>query len=132
MIHLLFVTCNSGGSSEIHCYEDIEKFRQATGCSSVMVARAAQWNPSIFCADGMKPLEEVLKRFIDYVSMFTIVFVMSAALIFIDTKSNQIATLTITPNASGIVRIFNVADFLFSLCMELLSFFCSYIILIYI
>ena len=38
----------SGGSSLISSSEQIEAFRKTTGCSSVMVARAAQWNPSVF------------------------------------------------------------------------------------
>lgn len=38
----------NGGSLEISNYEDIETFRQVTGCDSVMVARAAQWNFSVF------------------------------------------------------------------------------------
>jgi tRNA-dihydrouridine synthase 2 len=57
----------SGGSGEIHCFEDIEKFRSSTGCSSVMLARVAQWNPSIFSADGLRPLDEVLRSYIRYV-----------------------------------------------------------------
>ena len=43
-IYLLF----SGGSGDIGCYEDIEAFKKTTGCCSVMVARAAQGNPSVF------------------------------------------------------------------------------------
>ena len=38
----------NGVSSLVKTFEDIEKYRQETGCSSVMLARAAQWNPSIF------------------------------------------------------------------------------------
>lgn len=38
----------NGVSSMVKTFEDIEKCRQETGCSSVMLARAAQWNPSIF------------------------------------------------------------------------------------
>lgn len=32
-------------------HEDIESIRQLTGCSSVMIARGAMWNPSIFSSD---------------------------------------------------------------------------------
>lgn len=38
----------NGVSLLVNTYKDIEKYRQETGCSSVMLARAAQWNPSIF------------------------------------------------------------------------------------
>ena len=38
----------NGVSSLVKTFEDIEKYRLETGCSSVMLARAAQWNPSIF------------------------------------------------------------------------------------
>lgn len=38
----------NGVSVLVKTFEDIEKYRLETGCSSVMLARAAQWNPSIF------------------------------------------------------------------------------------
>lgn len=38
----------NGVSLMVKTFDDIEKCRQETGCSSVMLARAAQWNPSIF------------------------------------------------------------------------------------
>ena len=38
----------NGGSLEINSYEDIEQYRLETGCDAVMVARAAQWNFSVF------------------------------------------------------------------------------------
>ena len=38
----------NGVSTLVKGYDDIEKYRVETGCSSVMLARAAQWNPSIF------------------------------------------------------------------------------------
>lgn len=38
----------NGGSNEIKAHDDIFKFKENSGASSVMVARAAQWNPSIF------------------------------------------------------------------------------------
>ena len=41
------VICN-GGSGEIRTYEDMERYQDETGTDSVMVARAAQWNPSVF------------------------------------------------------------------------------------
>ncbi|XP_068721915.1 tRNA-dihydrouridine(20) synthase [NAD(P)+]-like isoform X3 [Montipora capricornis] len=38
----------NGVSALVKTFDDIEKYRLETGCSSVMLARAAQWNPSIF------------------------------------------------------------------------------------
>ena len=38
----------NGGSLKIKKYSDIASFKEETGCSSVMLARAAQWNPSVF------------------------------------------------------------------------------------
>ncbi len=39
-----------------------------TGASSVMIAREAQWNPSIFCKNGKEPIEDVIKKYLKYVS----------------------------------------------------------------
>ena len=62
----------SGGSHDhIQEYLDIEDFRQATAASSVMVARAAMWNPSIFLKEGLRPLEEVMQKYIRYVRLCT-------------------------------------------------------------
>ena len=41
------VICN-GGSGDIKSYQDMERYQEETGTDSVMVARAAQWNPSVF------------------------------------------------------------------------------------
>lgn len=42
----------NGGSRDIENYEDILKFRAECGTSSVMIARAAEWNVSIFRKEG--------------------------------------------------------------------------------
>lgn len=42
----------NGGSNEIESFEDVEKFRDECGATSVMVARAAQKNVSIFRKEG--------------------------------------------------------------------------------
>ncbi|XP_044932143.1 tRNA-dihydrouridine(20) synthase [NAD(P)+]-like isoform X3 [Mustela putorius furo] len=62
------VTVHGSGGSHDHIqkYLDIEDFRQATAASSVMVARAAMWNPSIFLKEGLRPLEEVMQKYIRY------------------------------------------------------------------
>ena len=56
----------NGGSKEIEKHEDIKKFREETGCSSVMLARAAQWNCSIFRKDGLLLLDEVISSYLRY------------------------------------------------------------------
>jgi len=53
----------NGGSKEIKKYEDIQKFKDNTKCSSVMLARAAQWDPSVFRKEGNLPLVEVMKEY---------------------------------------------------------------------
>lgn len=58
----------SGGSKEIKTFGDIEKFRQDTNASSVMLARAAMWNPSIFRKDKCLSIETVIDEFLRIVS----------------------------------------------------------------
>ena len=60
----------SGGSGMISCYDDIAGFCHSTSCSSVMLARAAQWNPSVFSRDGLRPITQVIHEYIKYVSLF--------------------------------------------------------------
>lgn len=42
----------NGGSREIERYKDIAKFKELCGASSVMIARAAEWNVTIFRPEG--------------------------------------------------------------------------------
>ncbi|XP_040536951.2 tRNA-dihydrouridine(20) synthase [NAD(P)+]-like isoform X5 [Gallus gallus] len=57
----------SGGSHDfIKEYGDIETFQKATAASSVMIARAAMWNPSIFRKEGPFPLRKVMQDYIKY------------------------------------------------------------------
>jgi len=57
----------NGGSKEIETYEDIGKFKDITNASSVMIARAAQWNCSVFRKEGKLPLDEVITAYLKYV-----------------------------------------------------------------
>jgi tRNA-dihydrouridine synthase 2 len=57
----------NGGSNEIKTYEDIAAFKASCGVSSVMLARVAMWNCSIFRPEGMLPLDTVLRRFLEIV-----------------------------------------------------------------
>uniref|UniRef100_H2YFU7 DRBM domain-containing protein n=1 Tax=Ciona savignyi TaxID=51511 RepID=H2YFU7_CIOSA len=54
----------NGGSGEIKCYDDIENFRSLTNASSVMVARSAQYNCSVFRKEGPLPVEDVIKEYL--------------------------------------------------------------------
>ncbi|XP_054153886.1 tRNA-dihydrouridine(20) synthase [NAD(P)+]-like [Oppia nitens] len=61
----------SGGSADITCYEDIDRFRRQTTAASVMIARSAQKNCSIFRrpkADGdggdLLDIEEVIRQYL--------------------------------------------------------------------
>lgn len=56
----------NGGSKDIQQHSDIFRFKEETGCSSVMLARAAEWNCSIFRKDGLLPMENVIKSYLKY------------------------------------------------------------------
>lgn len=56
----------SGGSKEIEVFEDIAKFKSVTGCSSVMIARIAEKNCSIFKRDGKLEVSEVIKNYLHH------------------------------------------------------------------
>ncbi|XP_013185481.1 tRNA-dihydrouridine(20) synthase [NAD(P)+]-like isoform X2 [Amyelois transitella] len=54
----------NGGSKDIEKHNDIEKFKDVTGCSSVMIARAAEWNCSIFRKEGLLPMDDVIREYL--------------------------------------------------------------------
>ncbi|KAM4734875.1 tRNA-dihydrouridine(20) synthase [NAD(P)+]-like isoform 3-T3 [Anableps anableps] len=60
------VIANGGSLDLVKNNSDIEKFRKATGASSVMLARAAMWNPSVFCSQGPLPVEKVMEEYVKY------------------------------------------------------------------
>uniref|UniRef100_UPI00254141F8 tRNA-dihydrouridine(20) synthase [NAD(P)+]-like n=1 Tax=Euleptes europaea TaxID=460621 RepID=UPI00254141F8 len=60
------VIANGGSHDFIKEHSDLEAFRQATAASSVMVARAAMWNPSIFQKEGSRPLNDIIQEYIKY------------------------------------------------------------------
>lgn len=52
-------------NGDVFQYGDFDRLRREAGVSSVMVARAAMWNPSVpFRAAGALPLDEVISRYI--------------------------------------------------------------------
>ncbi|KAK3745585.1 hypothetical protein QZH41_016225 [Actinostola sp. cb2023] len=65
----------NGGSLDITTFEEMKNYRQQTRCSSVMVARAAQWNFSVFRKEGPLPTIQVIKEYIktaiDYDNFFS-------------------------------------------------------------
>lgn len=62
--NLSIPTLANGGSKEIEKHADIYRFKKQCSASSVMIARAAQWNASIFRPEGLLPLEDVIKDFL--------------------------------------------------------------------
>lgn len=64
----------SGGSSQIKVYEDIAKFKHLTGCSSIMIARTAEKNCSIFKSDGKLELETIVKNYLHHAVNYDNVF----------------------------------------------------------
>lgn len=60
----------SGGSTKISSYSDIENFRLRCGpAHGVMLCQAAMWNPSIFRREGLLPIKDVTKRFLELVQL---------------------------------------------------------------
>ncbi|XP_024138397.1 tRNA-dihydrouridine(20) synthase [NAD(P)+]-like isoform X2 [Oryzias melastigma] len=60
------VIANGGSLDLVKTYEDIEEFRRATGAASVMLARAAMWNASVFSSQGLLPVERVMEEYLKY------------------------------------------------------------------
>lgn len=69
------VICNGGSKDIIEKYEDINRYKELCGASSVMVARAAEWNVSIFRKEGKLPIMDIIKMYlklaVDYDSVAT-------------------------------------------------------------
>ncbi|KAM9352167.1 tRNA-dihydrouridine(20) synthase [NAD(P)+]-like [Symphorus nematophorus] len=60
------VIANGGSLDLVKTNADIEEFRKATGASSVMLARAAMWNASVFSKQGLLPVEKVMEEYLKY------------------------------------------------------------------
>lgn len=56
----------SGGSGQIDTYADIVAFKEKTKANSVMVARAAEQNCSVFRKQGKLELDQVICDFLRY------------------------------------------------------------------
>lgn len=59
----------SGGSGIITRYDDILRFREDTGTSSVMIARKALSTPSVFRREGLLPFEQDVTNFLSEVRL---------------------------------------------------------------
>ncbi|KAG5602652.1 hypothetical protein H5410_034022 [Solanum commersonii] len=51
-------------NGDVFEYEDFQRIRDETGASSVMVARGAIWNASIFSSEGKIPWEDVKREYV--------------------------------------------------------------------
>ncbi|GJN26920.1 hypothetical protein PR202_gb14887 [Eleusine coracana subsp. coracana] len=51
-------------NGDIFEYEDFRRIKDATGAASVMVARGAMWNASIFSTKGKIPWEDVKREYV--------------------------------------------------------------------
>lgn len=51
-------------NADVFLYEDINRARQHTGTSNVMVARGAMWNASMFRKEGILPVFDVMNEYI--------------------------------------------------------------------
>ncbi|KAK7896213.1 hypothetical protein WMY93_021538 [Mugilogobius chulae] len=60
------IIANGGSLDLVKTFSDIEEFRKASGASSVMLARAAMWNPSVFSSKGLLPVEMVMEEYLKY------------------------------------------------------------------
>ncbi|KAM9807846.1 tRNA-dihydrouridine(20) synthase [NAD(P)+]-like [Neosynchiropus ocellatus] len=60
------VIANGGSLDLVKTFADIDAFKKATGAPSVMLARAAMWNASVFRQEGLLPVEEVMEQYLKY------------------------------------------------------------------
>lgn len=64
------VIANGGSANnregQENTFEGIQQFWKTTGASSVMVARAAEWNISVFSDKGKQGIYEIVGQYLDY------------------------------------------------------------------
>uniref|UniRef100_A0A672FKH6 tRNA-dihydrouridine(20) synthase [NAD(P)+]-like n=1 Tax=Salarias fasciatus TaxID=181472 RepID=A0A672FKH6_SALFA len=60
------VIANGGSLDLVKTNADVAEFRAACGASSVMLARAAMWNASVFSSRGPLPVETVMEDYLRY------------------------------------------------------------------
>lgn len=105
----------NGVSLLVNTYKDIEKYRQETGCSSVMLARAAQWNPSIFRKEGrlsaLQVITEYIKLAIDFDNNFGNTKYCLQRLLHEDTTSSEALQLLHAKEMRDICEIWNLTSY---------------------
>lgn len=105
----------NGVSLLVNTYKDIEKYRQETGCSSVMLARAAQWNPSIFRKEGRLSASQVITEYvklaIDFDNNFGNTKYCLQRLLHEDTTSSEALQLLHAKEMRDICEIWNLTSY---------------------
>ncbi|KFV18419.1 tRNA-dihydrouridine(20) synthase [NAD(P)+]-like, partial [Tauraco erythrolophus] len=109
------VIANGGSHDFIKEYTDIETFQKATAASSVMIARAAMWNPSIFRKEGLFPLKEVMQDYIKYVlrydNHYTNTKYCLCQMLREQLETTQGKKLHLAQSTQEICEVFEMADF---------------------
>uniref|UniRef100_A0A8C7E8R7 Dihydrouridine synthase 2 n=1 Tax=Nothoprocta perdicaria TaxID=30464 RepID=A0A8C7E8R7_NOTPE len=109
------VIANGGSHDFIKEYMDIETFQKATGASSVMIARAAMWNPSIFRKEGLFPLKKVMQDYIKYAvrydNHYTNTKYCLCQMLREQLETTQGKKLHAAQSAQEICEVFEMADF---------------------
>ncbi|XP_047129057.1 tRNA-dihydrouridine(20) synthase [NAD(P)+]-like isoform X1 [Hydra vulgaris] len=112
----------NGGSQDIKTYFNIAKFKEETGCSSVMIARSAQWNPSVFRKEGILPLIDVIKEYIKVALIFDACFTNIKYVLckmFGNTAGSELGKrLSASVNLQDICETFDLEDFRQNLLKE--------------
>ncbi|XP_074616383.1 tRNA-dihydrouridine(20) synthase [NAD(P)+]-like isoform X3 [Acropora palmata] len=105
----------NGVSTLVKGYDDIEKYRVETGCSSVMLARAAQWNPSIFREEGRVPSFQIIQEYIKLAVKFDNTVGNTKyciqGLLHDDTTSAEAKLVQATSNMREICKIWNLIPY---------------------
>lgn len=105
----------NGVSTLVKGYDDIEKYRVETGCSSVMLARAAQWNPSIFREEGRVSSFQVIQEYIKLAVKFDNTVGNTKyciqGLLHEDTTSAEAKLVQATGNMREICKIWNLIPY---------------------
>ena len=63
--------------SPINTYQGIRNFWKETGADSVMIARAAEWNPSVFSPNGKSDIYQIVDKYLDYAIKYDQPFIIS-------------------------------------------------------
>lgn len=78
--HISIPVIANGGSSNNrdsaqNTYEGIHQFWKESGAASVMIARAAEWNTSVFMKEGKEDIFKVISKYLDYAIDYDYTFV---------------------------------------------------------